>query len=106
MAALLGDLGQFIGVLLILAAAVGYLTLYYQRKFKGKSDAGCSSCGIPLRRAQQQDAHRAGAARQFIPAENLAHLAERRRVEQASQEANDPPPSTGPADGSGEEERR
>lgn len=89
-AALLGDTGQLIGVLLILAGAVGYLTIYYQRKFKGKSDGscGCGDCGIPLRRAQERDARRVGGTQQFVPAESLSDLAARRRVEQTSRDAD------------------
>jgi len=40
----LGDGHQLIGVLLILAGAVGYLTLYFRRNLKGQSD-GKGSCG-------------------------------------------------------------
>ena len=83
-----GDPWQFIGVLLILAGAVGYLTIYYRRKFRGDAGDCCSSgsCGIPLRRkpesrSQQQPDKPSAGTQQFLPAENLADLAARHRKE-------------------------
>lgn len=80
---ILAESGQLIGVLLIVAGAVGYLTIYYRRKFKGGAGAGCGcDCGIPLRRARKQDAQSAaGGSKQFMPVENLADLAARHREE-------------------------
>jgi len=86
--------GQLIGVLLILAGAVGYLTIYYRRKFKGETGDCCgSSCGIPLARKSAQEPGDpkapppANRPQQFIPAENLADLAARRRREQDEKKA-------------------
>jgi len=79
---MLAEAGQLIGVLLILAGAVGYLGLYFRRSFKGGGgDCGCN-CGIPLKRVRSRDAQSApakpaGGSQQFLPAENLADLAAR-----------------------------
>lgn len=84
---LLADAWQLIGVLLMLAGAVGYLTIYYRRRFKGETGGACgSNCGIPLKRLvkpkQPQEDNRAGGGQPFVPAEDLADLAARRRKEQ------------------------
>lgn len=77
---ILADSVQLIGVLLILAGAVGYLTIYYHRKFKGGTGCGCD-CGIPLTRSREKKPDSAGP-QQFLPAENLGDLAARHRQEQ------------------------
>jgi hypothetical protein len=46
---ILADGGQLIGVLLILAGAVGYITLYYRRTVKGGTGCGCG-CGTTTKR--------------------------------------------------------
>jgi hypothetical protein len=103
-AIILADSGQLIGVLLILAGAVGYLTIYYHRTIKG-DQTGCG-CGIPLRRkpGKEPEAGRPeeptsppsanGDRQQFLPAENLADLAarHRRELDDKSQTADAEPP--------------
>jgi hypothetical protein len=85
---LLADTGHLIGVLLILAGAVGYLTIYYRRTIKGETGSACgTNCGIPLKRtktppAQSPEAKPPGSGQQFVPAEDLADRAARRRQEQ------------------------
>lgn len=78
----LGDSGQLIGVLLILAGAVGYLSILLRRKFKGASGGGCGSCGVPLKRPRDDGEPRSGSGKQFVPLEDLEQLAARRRKEQ------------------------
>lgn len=88
---ILAESGQLIGVLLIVAGAVGYLTIYYHRKFKGRPGSGCGcDCGIPLRNANQQDTQAVAGSKQFIPAENLADLAARHREEKNCQDQAGP----------------
>jgi hypothetical protein len=91
MPSILAD-GQLIGVLLILAGAVGYLTLYYRRVMKGE-EGGCS-CGIPLRRKKAADtppgavneaSTTGGSRQQFLPVENLVDLAARHRRERGGE---------------------
>lgn len=84
---LLADAWQLIGVLLMLAGAVGYLTIYYRRGFKGEAGGACgSNCGIPFKRLvnskQPPEDPPANTGRPFVPAEDLADLAARRRKEQ------------------------
>jgi hypothetical protein len=83
----LADGGQLVGVLLILAGAVGYLTLYYRRKFTGDGGGCGCGCGIPFRKARDGRSappaagDRPGRPVPFVPAENLADLAARHRRE-------------------------
>ncbi len=97
---MLADSGQLIGVLLILAGAVGYLTLYYRRVVKGDhSSCGCGS-GIPLRRGAAESKTSPGAAdapKQFLPVEDLSALAARHRRERDAQSPS-APAQTPPAD--------
>lgn len=105
---MLADTTQLIGVLLILAAAVGYLSIYFGRTIKGGGNC-CSdgSCGLPLFKRRQRrpsdvdprsaesrgaesPANRATPS-QFLPAENLADLARRRRREIEAKKQADPP---------------
>lgn len=99
---MLADGGQLIGVLLIMAAAVGYLTIYYRRVIKGDKSGGCG-CGIPFkgtcgdRETSSSDDRSPGAGRrQFVPVENLADLAARRRQEHEGADASDDPEATDP----------
>jgi hypothetical protein len=93
---ILADAGQLIGVLLMLAGAVGYLTIYYRRKLKGDAGDCCGGggCGIPLKRKpesnpqQAQDKPSTGS-QQFLPAENLADLAARHRKQLDEKNAPD-----------------
>jgi hypothetical protein len=79
---ILADAGQLIGVLLILAGAVGYLTLYFRRTLKGDGGCGCG-CGAstPPKTERKTETTPDTAPRQFVPVENLADLAARRRAE-------------------------
>ncbi len=90
---MLADHSQLIGVLLILAGAVGYLTIYFRRTAKGDPGCGCGcGCGVPLKRAKEADGNpskTAGDSQQFLPAENLADMAARHSRERAARAADD-----------------
>ena len=76
------DATQWIGVILIVAGAVGYLTRYYRRQLRG--GGGCASCGSLDQPAQPEQSATGGGATQFLPAENLADEAKRMKQGQDS----------------------
>lgn len=80
---MLGDSTQFIGAMLILAAAVGYLTLYFRRRIKGGGGGCCGDGCATMAKRNADDSAKVGAGRPFIPSENLADVARRRRAESA-----------------------
>ncbi|MBI4581273.1 MAG: hypothetical protein HY718_16340 [Planctomycetes bacterium] len=98
---MIADGTQLIGVLLILAGAVGYLTLHYRRVIKGDGGGCGCGCGVSAKRPPSQSAPTSPApagTQQFLPAENLADLAARHRQERdaggapAAQNNESPPP--------------
>ena len=86
----LADGSQLIGVLLILAGAVGYLTLYFRRTLKGHGGCGCGCGSSPPQVSKTKSSESTGGPQQFIPVENLGDLAARHREQrQESPRAED-----------------
>lgn len=95
---------QLIGVLLILAGAVGYLTLYYRRTLKGGGGCGAGCGPRPTSSTHRPEARNPEthdpqapaelAGRPFVPLENLADRAARvRQNRESAQPKPDDPPS-------------
>ena len=86
----LADGAQLIGVLLILAGAVGYLALYFRRTIKGHGGCGCGCGSSPRRWRKAKPSENTGDPQPFIPVENLSDLAARHREQrQQSPRAED-----------------
>jgi len=75
---------QSIGVVLIVAAAVGYLAVLLRRAWKGQ--AGCGSCHSSSAPHHEESKP---VQQLFMPAENLADAADRLRRQRSSSDTSD-----------------
>jgi hypothetical protein len=69
----MADAAQTIGLLLILAAAVGYLSLWLRRSAKRGGCCSCSEILCPTKKGEQRAEQPQGQA--FVPSEDLADRA-------------------------------
>lgn len=79
---MIADATQTFGVILLVAAAVGYLGLIARRAAKGKGGGGCSGC-----RPMSRPADESSPPEQLVPTEDLADRARQLADDQKSSDS-------------------